>query len=173
MIRRFKFSASLHSVGLVGLALVTFACQCSTEPRQPVNEIKTMVADLVLAAEARSVDRVSEFLRDGFEGDGRYLAGSKTQLRRGLQVLFLRRSQVYVLPHIRAIEVNADQTAASLRLWVLVTRTRIRFDTLDLDVRGDVLEVSASLDYDDSWRVSHARWKRIPLARIIAEKLVD
>lgn len=171
--RTFNFSASLHRIGLVGVVLVTCACQCSSEPRQPVNEIKSLVSDLALAAEARSVDAVSDFLKDDFQGDGRFLGGSKTNLRRGLQVLFLRRSQVYVLPHVRRIEVSADQNDASLTVWMLVSRTRIDFDALDLDVRGDVLEVSASLKYEDVWRVSNARWKRIPLARMIAEKLVD
>jgi hypothetical protein len=149
------------------------ACQCSTEPRQPVNEIKLMIADLVRAAEVRSVDSVSSHLKDGFIGEGRYLAGNRNQLRRGLQVIFLRRSQIYVMPHIRRIEVDDRQTAATLKIWVLVTGTRISLDTLDLDVRGDVLQVTAELEYDGLWQVSSARWKRIPLARMIAEKLVD
>ncbi len=171
--RKFNLSASLYRIGLVGAVLATVACQCSSEPRRPVNEIKSLLSDLVLAAEARSVDEVCKFLKDDFQGDGRFLGGSKQNLRRGLQVLFLRRSQVYVLPHVRHIEVNAEHTEASLIVWMLITRTRIDFDALDLDLRGDVLEVSASLKYDDVWRVSNARWKRIPLARMIAEKLVD
>ena len=100
-------------------------------------------------------------------------AGNRKQLRRGLQLIFLRRSQIYVLPHIRRIEIDERQTAATLKVWVLVTGTRISLDTLDLDVRGDVLQVTADLEYDEVWRVSGARWKRIPLARMIAEKLVD
>jgi hypothetical protein len=173
MIRRFKLTTAFYWFGLIGLMLVTLACQCSTEPRQPVNEIKSLLADLVLAAETRSVDAVSAHLKDSFRGDGRYLAGDRNQLRRGLQLIFLRRSQIYVLPHIRRIDVNDLQTAATLKVWVLVTGARISLETLDLDVRGDVLQVTADLEYDGVWRVSSARWKRIPVARMIAEKLVD
>ena len=132
-----------------------------------------MLEEIVSAAEGRSLDSVSSHLEDDFIGEGRYFAGNKAQLRRGLQMIFLRRSHIYVLPHIRQIEVDDRQTAATLKVWVLVTGTRISLDTLDLDVRGDVLQVTADLAYDGVWRIGGARWKRIPLARMIAEKLVD
>ena len=111
-----------------GLLLLTLsACQCSTEPRDAVLEIHAMVNRLAKAAEARSVDRVSEHLHDDFTGTGAYLGGNKSALKRSLQVLFIRRSEIFVLPHVRRIELNEDQSKAEIKLWVVVSRTRVDF----------------------------------------------
>ena len=55
----------------------------------------------------------------------------------------------------------------------MVSRTRVDFETLTLDLRGQVLDVDASLLYGEEWRVETARWKKVPVARLLAEKLVD
>lgn len=157
-----------------GLVLLTLsACQCSTAPRDANNEIKALINRVANAAEARSIKGVSEHLLDSFSGEGAHFGGNKNSLKRGLQIFFIRRSEVFVLPHLRRIELNDQQTEATIRLWVVVSQSRVDFESLTMDLRGQVLDVEANLTYVDEWRVQTANWKKIPIARLLAEKLVD
>ncbi|MGB0648324.1 MAG: hypothetical protein ACPGQS_14160, partial [Bradymonadia bacterium] len=119
-----------------------------------------MVLRLAKAGEARSVERVSEHLHENFSGTGSYLGGDKNALKRGLQLFFIRRSEIFILPHVRSVEVNEEQTHATLRLWVVVSRTRVNFENLTIDLRGQVLDLNATLFYENEWRVQTARWKK-------------
>ena len=169
MHRTVYFAVSV--VYLTLFASVISACQCSTKPRQPVNEIRQMLGAMAAAAEARSVSKVTAFLTDDFQGDGPVFAGNKTNLTRGIQTLFLRRGQIFVLPYLDYADVDKNAENAVGKVLLVATDFRIEWEELKLDVRADVLEVAVTLNYRDEWKVKAARWKRASLAYLLTEVL--
>ena len=153
------------------LCVLILACQCSTERRAPVNEIKALIAEAASAAEAKSIKRVSALLTDDFVGEGKIFGGSRGRLIQGLQMVFFRRSDLFVLPHLVYVDVAPDRSTATAKIWVVVTASKTSFEDLDVNMRGDVMEVSFSLEYKDKWRVSQAKWRRAMLARFLGEIL--
>ena len=69
------------------------------------------------------------------------------------------------------IDVAPDLMRATAKIWVVVTASKMTFDQLNVDMRGDVVEVSLSLEYKDKWRVARATWRRAMLARFLGEIL--
>ena len=157
----------------VGIWLLSalLACQCSSKPRQPVNEIRQMITKVAQAAQAKSVTGVTEVLTEGFEGDGRAFGGRKSDLTRGIQMIFLRRGQIFVLPYLEYAEVDDKAENAVAKIVLVATDFKIEWEALNLDVRADVMDVSLDLVYDGDWKVTRARWKRSSLAYVIAEIL--
>ena len=111
------------------------------------------------------------FLTDDFSGDGRAFGGDKQALTRGLQTIFLRRGQIFVLPFLEYVDVDKRMDNAVAKVLLVVTDFKIEWEQLKLDMRADVLEVSITLRHDENWKVTQARWKRSSLAYAIAEVL--
>ena len=147
------------------------ACQCSTKPRRPVNEIQQMIGKMALEAESRSVSGVTDFLTEDFQGDGRVFGGNKQSLTRGIQTIFLRRGKIFVLPFLEYVDVDKRMENATGKILLVVTDFKIEWEELTIDLKADVVEVSITLIHDDRWLVKEARWKRSSLAYAIAEVL--
>ena len=135
------------SVLTVCVLMSLLACQCSTKPRRPVNEIQQMIGKMALEAESRSVSGVTDFLTEDFQGDGRVFGGNKQSLTRGIQTIFLRRGK-NIRVATEYVDVDKRMENATGKILLVVTDFKIEWEELTIDLKADVVEVSITLIHD-------------------------
>ena len=145
--------------------ILCIGCQCNSGARTPEIEIKAMLREVEKAFEEGDLAMIKERLGDEYSGDGKMFGGPKSNLIRGLQVLFLRRGQRFVIHRVENLTVDSDQRHAQVKLYAILTSLPVRIEALTSNTKGDIWAIQLQLEYNSKWRVQGARWGRVSLLK--------
>lgn len=129
---------------------------CGRAP-SPEDRIRALIAEAERAAEARDAGALVDLVTEDY-GDAR--GNDRRTLRQLLFVLFRQNERVFVLHHVRAIDVAEDGTTATAQVAVAVAAQPIDAPADLSGVNADLLVIDIALRVeDDAWLVHHASWK--------------
>ena len=145
--------------------ILCLGCQCNSSVRSPEAEIEAMLIDVEKAFEVGDLESIKDRLSDEYSGEGAMFGGAKANLIRGLQVLFLRRGQRFVVHRVESIIVDDEQRHAQVKLYAILTHLPVRLEALTTNTKGDILAIQLQLEYNSKWKVHEARWGRVSLLK--------
>ena len=145
--------------------ILCLGCQCNSSVRSPETEIKAMLTEVETAVEVGDLELIKDRLSDEYSGEGAMFGGAKANLIRGLQVLFLRRGQRFVVHRLESIIVDDEQMHAQVELYAVLTHLPVRLEALTANTKGDILAIQLQLEYNSKWKVQEARWGRVSLLK--------
>ena len=127
---------------------------CGGDSDAPEVQIRRFIDNAVQAAEARSVDGLSELLqRDFIDQQG----NNRQQVGRMLRAYFFRHKNIHLFTRIDDIEILADNQA-SVSLHVAMAGTVISDINALASLRARVYRFELQLVREDDWLLRHASW---------------
>lgn len=140
------------------ILLIIFLSACSDKPDNPKNQIKTVIDEVEIATEKRSValfnEHVSIDYKDKHHSDNQ-------RLKRSLFGYFYRNKNIHLFTRIRNIEI-INQTQAKASVNVAMTGTQVDSAERLLMLKADIFRFNIDfVNIDDQWMITGADWRRI------------
>ncbi|MEZ4472203.1 MAG: hypothetical protein R3F60_15695 [bacterium] len=141
------------------LLLPLLLAACSKTPVDREAAVRATVTAIEEAVEARDIDAVVEHLTADFRANDERLA----DVRRLLQLHFLRQGSIHALVRIQSLTFPAQDRAA-VQLSVAVAGTPLPEDGLLDGLGADLIDVDLLLARDgEAWKAHQAKWARRPV----------
>lgn len=143
----------LRLYALIAIATVVIACSSEDSPEQ---QVRTAIAEIELAAEARDTGDVLEWL----DPDYRDAHGNGVEdVRRVLRGYFLTNQSIHLLTRIEELSFPHPDEARVVLQVAMVGREADAANAWNL--AGDLHRFELALiSQEGRWRVSWARWER-------------
>jgi len=140
---------------LILFCLILPLIQACSDDKTPEDQIRRFVDNGVQAAEARSVDDLSELLHANFVDQQGH---DSEQLARLLRVYFFRHKNIHLFSRIDNIErLSANQ--ASVSLYVAMASTVISDVSALSSLSARIYRFELQLVKQDDWLLRHASWE--------------
>jgi len=137
------------------LCLMLLLIQACSDDSSPEDQIRRFVDSGVQAAEARSVDDLSELLHANFVDQQGH---NDKQLARLLRAYFFRHKNIHLFSRIDNIEIlSASQ--ASVSLYVAMASTVISDVSALSSLSARIYRFELQLIKQDDWLLRHASWE--------------
>ena len=127
---------------------------CSDDSDAPDAQIRRFIDSAVQAAEARSVDGLSNLLHRDFTDQH---GNNRQQIGRLLRAYFFRHKNIHLFTRIDDIEILAANQA-SVSLHVAMAGTVISDINALASLRARIYRFELRLVRDDEWLLHHASW---------------
>jgi hypothetical protein len=140
---------------IILLCLILLLIQACSDDSSPEDQIRRFIDSGVQAAEARSVDDLSELLHANFVDQQGH---NGKQLARLLRAYFFRHKNIHLFSRIDNIEMlSANQ--ASVSLYVAMASTVISDVSALSSLSARIYRFELQLVKQDGWLLRHASWE--------------
>lgn len=135
------------------LTLLLWGCG---DPDSPEQRVRSVIAEMEIAAEARDVGDVTQWLAPHYRDAH---GNSVDDIARALRGYFIANQSVHLLTRIQEITFPNEDEARATVLVGMVGRDAAAANAWDL--AAELYEFEIALLYlDEEWRVSWAEWRR-------------
>ena len=126
------------------------------DPDSPEQRVRSVIAEMEIAAEARDVGDVTQWLAPHYRDAH---GNSVDDIARALRGYFIGNQSVHLLTRIQEITFPNEDEARATVLVGMVGRDAAAANAWDL--AAELYEFEIALLYlDEEWRVSWAEWRR-------------
>lgn len=140
---------------IILLCLILLLIQACSDDSSPEDQIRRFIDNGVQAAEARSLDDLSELLHANFVDQQGHNARQSARL---LRAYFFRHKNIHLFSRIDSIEMlSANQ--ASVSLYVAMASTVISDVSALSSLSARVYRFELQLVKQDDWLLRHASWE--------------
>jgi len=144
-------------LALAGIALVL---ACGAETGSPEDQIRALLNEAELAAEAKDVAALKELISDGYRDEH---ANDKAEVARLLAYLFFRHTTVHLLVRSEVPDFPTPGSAR-VRVFAVMTGTPLASAADLAGLRADLYRFDFEMTREeDEWRVVGADWDRARL----------
>jgi hypothetical protein len=129
-----------------------------SDPQDPEEQIRAVIAIAEEAAQQRDIGTLKDFVADGYQDKRGY---DKRSVVRLVQGYLLRHRSIHLLSKISDFEINSP-LRASTSLLVAMAGRRIESEEQLWDLRADVFQFDLNWTQSDGeWQVADATWRRV------------
>ncbi len=137
-------------------ACLTLLLSGCGDPDSPEQRVRSVIAEMEIAAEARDVGDVTQWLAPDYRDAH---GNSVDDIARALRGYFIANQSVHLLTRIQEITFPNEDEARATVLVGMVGRDADAANAWDL--AAELYEFEIALLYsDEEWRVSWAEWRR-------------
>lgn len=155
-----QLNSERFKIQFISILLIIFLSACSEKPDDPKNQIKTVIDEVEIAAEKRSVTLINQHIwkdyKDKHHIDRQRLMGS-------LLGYFHRNKHIHLFTRIRNIEISEQNNLqANASVNVAMTGTQVDSAQKLLMLKANVFRFNIDLEnIDDQWMITGAKWRVI------------
>ncbi len=137
-----------------------------SDPHDPGEQIRAVIAMAEEAAQRRDIGTLKHFVADGYKDERGY---DKRSVVRLVQGYLLRHRNIHLLSKITDLEI-IDPVRASTSLLVAMGGRRIETVEQLWDLRADVFQFDVDwMQAAGEWRVTSASWRRVGIDEFFSD----
>ena len=135
---------------------------CGGERTPPEQQVRELVEAMEQAVESGSINAAGELI------DTDYRDQRHANKREAIATLFAylrRHQQIHLFTLIRELEIGAEQTGASVVVYVAMSGMPIESVESVISVKADLYRFDVQMALrDDEWRIVSSQWRRADLS---------
>ncbi|MGH1429424.1 MAG: hypothetical protein ACRBEE_15920 [Arenicella sp.] len=144
------------------LLIILLSCltitACSNDPTSPEQQVRNSLSAMEEAAQERSTSDFMKYISDDYSD---LHGNNKDDLKRLVQVLFLRNQKIHIFTAVRSLELNYG--FAKVEVSAAMTSREVDLSQEKNRLKADTQRFSLTLipkKNSDIWLVKSAEWQR-------------